>query len=352
MANDTIALLNQPQPNAVGENDYQSFCATLGSSARGRAFLAEYAKRNRHADTEIVLAALHRLETVARSQKNSPDTERIRQDLYALLDTIRAARPQIDHSPGAIKAATLAALIDFVQARIEALLAPTRAPLAEVPQPEQPELPIPQPTAAAQPTMTLVHASAAPLSTADRKQTDTESDRVARAAGARQHLTASSHQPATGIIPEVNFIDSTPTTPRALPVSAPAQAKLPPTPVTQSIAAELPPAAPIAAPQSIDLPVPEPIELSQTEAIDSLALTETPAPQAEIAIAEISEFIEAAFPVAETAIVIETQTVIHTSIAAPVTPASEAAAVAPKIIVDPLAPIMTLSEHERMALFT
>jgi hypothetical protein len=130
----------------VAENDYRSFCAALGASARGRAFLSEYARRNRHADTEVVLQALARLEKTARGQGTAPEADRIRQDLRALLDTLRTARPQIDSTPGAIKAATLAALIDFVQARIEALVTPARAGLSQVPDLEQPELPIPQPS--------------------------------------------------------------------------------------------------------------------------------------------------------------------------------------------------------------
>jgi hypothetical protein len=156
MANETSALRSQPAAGRVAEHDYQSFCDAVGASARGRAFLQEYARRNRHADTEVVLAALGRLESVARNQKASPEAERIRQDLRALLGTIHSARPQIDSTPGAIKSATLAALIEFVQARIEALVSPTNAPLAAVPEPEQRELPIPQPGSTAQRTIALV----------------------------------------------------------------------------------------------------------------------------------------------------------------------------------------------------
>ncbi len=160
MANETSALRSQPSAGRVIEHDYQSFCDAVGASARGRAFLQEYARRNRHADTEVVLAALGRLESVARSQKTSPEAERIRQDLRALLGTIHSARPQIDSTPGAIKSATLAALIEFVQARIEALVSPTNGPLAIVPEPEQRELPIPQPGSTAQRTIALVDAMA------------------------------------------------------------------------------------------------------------------------------------------------------------------------------------------------
>lgn len=153
-ANENSALRRDASAATVAEDDYQSFCQALGASARGRAFLEEYARRNRHADTEVVLEALGRLEETARTHKPANEADRIRQDLRALLDTLRTAKPQTENSPSAIKAATLSALIDFAQARLEALVTmpdDLRAleALAAVPAPEQPELPIPQPQAAA-----------------------------------------------------------------------------------------------------------------------------------------------------------------------------------------------------------
>ena len=56
MPNEPLALAIKP-PAAPSEDDYQAFCAALSESARGRAFLAEYARRNRNADTEVLLAA-------------------------------------------------------------------------------------------------------------------------------------------------------------------------------------------------------------------------------------------------------------------------------------------------------
>src|SRR5579875_1190429 len=44
------------------EDDYETLLALLTASARGRAFLAEFARRNRQADTDLILAALRRLE--------------------------------------------------------------------------------------------------------------------------------------------------------------------------------------------------------------------------------------------------------------------------------------------------
>lgn len=158
MVAESVSRRHEMPAEQVAEDDYQSFCEALGSTARGRAFLEEFARRNRQADTEVVLAALDRLEATARAQA-SPEADRIRQDLKALLDTLRSARPQTENTPTAIKAATLAALIDFTQARIEALVLPAAAregeTLSAVPAQEQPELPIPHPTAAA-PVMALV----------------------------------------------------------------------------------------------------------------------------------------------------------------------------------------------------
>lgn len=157
MANENLAVLSTSQLSGLDEEDYRSFCAALRASARGRAFLGEYARRNRHTDTEVVLEALARLERTARNQAVPSEAERIRQDLRALLNTLNAARPQLDNSPGAIRAATLTSLIDFMQARIEGLLTPNRQPLSQVPPPEQPELPIPRPSSMTPPQIALVH---------------------------------------------------------------------------------------------------------------------------------------------------------------------------------------------------
>jgi len=223
MAYETSALRGEPQQSRVAEDDYQSFSAALGASARGRAFLQEYARRNRHADTAVVLAALDRLESVARSQKAAPEAERIRQDLRALLDTIHSARPQIDQTPGAIKAATLSALIEFVQARIEALVAPNAAPgapgfLSPVPEPEQPELPIPRPGASAQRGIALVHAITQPADSepAARPAPDpfvlSLDPRIGSVFGPVFGEQAGHVPPAPprspNVIPEIDFIDS------------------------------------------------------------------------------------------------------------------------------------------------
>jgi len=201
MASEGLSRRQEMPADVSAEDDYRSFCDALSSTARGRAFLEEFSRRNRQADTETVLTALNRLEATALSHAaTSPEADRIRQDLRALLDTLRTARPQTENSPTAIKAATLAALIDFAQARIESLVMPAAASesetLAAVPVPEQPELPIPHPTATAAPVMALVPApaaSAAPLGTSP----------------VHSHIHSQVHAPAkrkiAAVIPTVEF---------------------------------------------------------------------------------------------------------------------------------------------------
>jgi hypothetical protein len=71
MAMDANARLPVPVAPA-GADDYETLMAALSASARGRAFLAEYARRNRQADTEAILAALRKLEQRLTAQEPTP----------------------------------------------------------------------------------------------------------------------------------------------------------------------------------------------------------------------------------------------------------------------------------------
>jgi hypothetical protein len=186
MPNETLALAIAPLPVAPGEDDYRAICAALSESERGRAFLAEYARRNRHADTQALLAAIERLE--ARLQADGSAVQRLRDDLRMLLIAIRLARPEIDAGNPATQAVKLSKLLDLLERRIEAMAevnstdaAPddsaqaARTQLAVVPPPDEPELPMPSPenvqplpislvadTAMSPPTPALAEAAALP----------------------------------------------------------------------------------------------------------------------------------------------------------------------------------------------
>src|SRR6478752_5218408 len=51
-----------PREPLLSEQDYGAIEAAVMETARGRWFLAEFARRNRHADTAIVLEAIGRLD--------------------------------------------------------------------------------------------------------------------------------------------------------------------------------------------------------------------------------------------------------------------------------------------------
>lgn len=69
-------LANQRAPasndSPRGDSDYDIILAALSETARGRAFLQEYAQRNRVADTEALLTAIGRIEELLASRSLEP----------------------------------------------------------------------------------------------------------------------------------------------------------------------------------------------------------------------------------------------------------------------------------------
>jgi hypothetical protein len=76
------------------ESDYDAICATVMESARGRWFLQEYARRNRNADTRLVLAAIERLEHLVRTEGNQQAHPGMRAELLEMARAIAQARAE------------------------------------------------------------------------------------------------------------------------------------------------------------------------------------------------------------------------------------------------------------------
>ncbi len=147
---------DRPEPS---EADYDAFCATVMASARGRWFLAEYARRHRKADTDTVLAALHRIEDLVRATPEASPVTRLRDELRALAALIREARRDLTAGGGTLSSvAKVMALLDLLEQRIEVALAPgdDRAPL---PPPAEPASASPD---MARSRLTVVAETAAP----------------------------------------------------------------------------------------------------------------------------------------------------------------------------------------------
>jgi nucleoid-associated protein YgaU len=85
------------------EADYEAIEAAVMETERGRRFLAEYARRNRHADTEVLLSAIGRIETALTLREEPSEASRFRGDLLDMARAIAATRaaaaeivPEID----------------------------------------------------------------------------------------------------------------------------------------------------------------------------------------------------------------------------------------------------------------
>jgi hypothetical protein len=166
MATEPLARAIEPPPGPPSEDDYQAFCTLLEKSERGRALLAECARRNRQADTEALLRAIARVEARLRAEGSA--VQRLRDDLRMLLIAIRLARPEIDAASPAAQASRLKLLLDLLERRLDAMAGtqtdtapdetePLRA-LAAVSPPDEPELPIPSP-GTAPPSVAIVPAA-------------------------------------------------------------------------------------------------------------------------------------------------------------------------------------------------
>lgn len=83
-------------PAPISEADYEAIADAVMETARGRWFLAEYARRNRHADTTAVLGAIQRLEgTLSLARAPAPEIERIRMDIREMAQAIAQTKAEI-----------------------------------------------------------------------------------------------------------------------------------------------------------------------------------------------------------------------------------------------------------------
>lgn len=97
MANEAFALspisARATQPS---EEDYDAISQAFMETSRGRWFLSEYAKRNRNADTRMVLDAVARIEESIAVQRQPPPDNRLPEALAALRIAIDEARSAAD----------------------------------------------------------------------------------------------------------------------------------------------------------------------------------------------------------------------------------------------------------------
>lgn len=81
------------------EADYEAVYAAVIASERGRRFLTEYANRNRHADTEMLVGAITRVEAAVRGDR-SPQVSTVAADLMEIATTVERIEAAIASGAG------------------------------------------------------------------------------------------------------------------------------------------------------------------------------------------------------------------------------------------------------------
>lgn len=82
-------------PSPIRTVDYEAIEEALLQSARGRWFLNEYTKRNRNADTRMLLDAITKLETSLILPQQSPTNAHLHKDLIEMAEAISQTRAEI-----------------------------------------------------------------------------------------------------------------------------------------------------------------------------------------------------------------------------------------------------------------
>lgn len=102
MSEDPLALYSitstmpSSDPSVLpSESDYEAICAAVMETLRGRWFLAEYARRNRHSDTKVVLSAIERIEAMIRGDSVATPAERFRTELADMAKAIARTKSEI-----------------------------------------------------------------------------------------------------------------------------------------------------------------------------------------------------------------------------------------------------------------
>jgi len=96
MADDVFALSPiSARPAQPSEADYEAIRDAFMETSRGRWFLGEYAKRNRNADTTMVLDAVARIEETLAAQKPQPAPDRTPEVLQAIRRAVEAAEAAV-----------------------------------------------------------------------------------------------------------------------------------------------------------------------------------------------------------------------------------------------------------------
>jgi chemotaxis protein CheZ len=84
--------MSQPLARSTADANFDAIAHAVMETARGRWFLAEYAWRNRNADTRLILEMLARIERAYARKNGIPEVDRLRGDLIELAEAIARSK--------------------------------------------------------------------------------------------------------------------------------------------------------------------------------------------------------------------------------------------------------------------
>lgn len=109
-------------------SEYDAIEAAVMETARGRWFLREYARRNRNADTALVLEAVDRLKETVLAERTAQAMVRIRADLQDMASAIGRTKqdfrtPVPDQASAEQRIRRIVETLRFLEGRINAMVA-------------------------------------------------------------------------------------------------------------------------------------------------------------------------------------------------------------------------------------
>ena len=118
-----------PHPSPMlNQADYAAIEEAVLETARGRWFLAEYARRNRQSDTQMLLTAIARLEDVIRSHSAVDAADRLRGGLVDMAKAIARTRAEI----AAIKPVDANGRIDEAKEELDSIVQTTEQATSDI----------------------------------------------------------------------------------------------------------------------------------------------------------------------------------------------------------------------------
>ena len=88
-------MSDSPAKSPLSEADFEAIAAAVNETERGRWFLTEYARRNRHSDTRQVLEAIEKLQNSMAGRASASPSESIRSTIFDMSRAIARTKAEI-----------------------------------------------------------------------------------------------------------------------------------------------------------------------------------------------------------------------------------------------------------------